>query len=113
MMPPDEQKDFEDLGRASSSARPANAPCQCESVFFWCCSIKKFSTTSALGVALWWGKRRSRGGDRLNGRESEGQRDVQPLSNRRIVLNDINACCAECAASGNAEIAVGWHASGA
>ena len=57
--------------RANSSARPANAQCHCESVFCWCCSIRKFTATSAPGVDLWWGKRSSRGRDRLSGRDSE------------------------------------------
>jgi len=29
---------------------------------------------SAVGVALWWGRRSSRGGSQPNGRESEGPR---------------------------------------
>ena len=80
MMPPDEQKDFEDLEASQLFCSTCKCAMPVRKRLFWCCSIKKFSTTSALGVALWWGKRRSRGGDRLNGPKSEGQRDVQPLS---------------------------------
>ena len=74
MLPPDEQKDFEDFEASQlfcstcKRAKPVR-----KRLFLVLLDKEIFDYASAPGVALWWGKRNSRGGDRCNGRESEGQ----------------------------------------
>jgi hypothetical protein len=73
MTRPDEQKDFEDLEASQLFGSTCKRAMPVRKRLFLVLLIKKFSTTSAPSVALWWGKRSNRGGDRLNGRESKGQ----------------------------------------
>ena len=70
----EQQKDFEELEASQLFCPTCRRAMPVRKRLFLVLLDKEMFDSSALGVAPWWGKRSSRGGVPLNGRESEGRR---------------------------------------